>query len=122
MKKEITLEDSDFGKVYSGKYVFETISWGTSNQITSDCTTIEPASKKSSVDLQKLQARMLDATLIERPNSVTLDKLQSKDGIPVAMGELLMQLADAVNGYSSEEQEKLKKLKQRFGLESETRT
>lgn len=117
MKKEIILKEEDFGKEYSGKYVFESLSWGTANQITSDCTKIDPVSRKSSIDLRKLQAEMLFATLIEKPSCLTVAKLTEKNGIPVALGEFLMSVADQVNGYSEEDRDRIKKLKQRCSLE-----
>jgi len=117
MRKEITLKKEDFGSEWEGKYVFETMSWGTSNEITSDCTSINPATKKSSVDLKTLQARMLDATLVEKPKGITLDVLMQKDGIPMVLGEFLMSVADHVNGFGEEDRETLKKLKRRWGLE-----
>ncbi len=117
MKKEIILKD-EFGKEYSGKYTFESISWGKSNQITSDCTSINSATKQSKVDLKRMQALMLDASMTERPSTITLNKLLSeKDGIPMALGELLMSVADYVNGYGEKEREELKKLKRQWNLE-----
>jgi hypothetical protein len=115
-RKEIELKPEDFGREYAGKYVFETLSYGTSNKISSDCTSIEPTTRKTNIDLRELNARMLDAVLVERPNSITLETLRSKDGIPAALGEFLSEIADLVNGYSPEDRERLKKLKQRFGL------
>ena len=115
-KKEIILKEEDFGSEFAGKYVFESIAWGTANQISSDCTKIDPIGRRSSIDLKELQARMLDVTLVERPKSITLDRLTAKDGIPVALGEFLISIADQINGYSEEDRDRIKKLKQRCGL------
>jgi len=117
LEKKIEL-DSRFGKEYKGKYVFQSITWGASNEITSSCTSINPLTKQSKIDLNRLQALMLDATMIERPSAITLEKLMDlKDGIPMSLGELLMAVADKVNGFGSKEREELKKLKQQWNLD-----
>lgn len=117
MKKEIELKD-EFGKEYKGKYIFQSISWGKSNEITSKCTSVNPHTKQSKVDLKRMQALMLDATMIERPSLITLQKLlDEENGIPMSLGELLMQVADYVNGFGEEERKKLKNLKRRWNLE-----
>lgn len=117
LNKKIKL-NSRFGKEYSGEYVFQSITWGRSNEITSDCTSLNPLTKQSKIDLRRLQALMLDATMVERPSSITLEKLLSlQDGIPMALGELLMSAADYVNGFGSKEREELKNLKQQWNLE-----
>ena len=118
-KLSIELKEEDFGKEYKGKYVFIGISWGSSNRITGECTMVNPASRISSVDIKQLQARMLIATLIEKPKIITLDHLmdESKNGLPPALGELLMAAADKVNGYSTKDREEVKNLKERWGLE-----
>ena len=116
MKKEIQLKSEDFGSEYAGKYVFETLAWGALNQITSDSTKLDPVSRKGSVDIKQLNAKILDATMTVRPPTITFDTLISSEGIPAPLGEFLMTIADEVNGGSKEEQERLKKLKQRCGL------
>lgn len=78
MKKEIQLKSEDFGPEYAGKYVFETLAWGALNQITSDCTKLDPVSRKGSVDIKQLNAKMLDATLTSRPSIITFDALISQ--------------------------------------------
>ena len=118
-EKEIKLNDR-FGKEFSGSYVFESISWGKSNQITSDCTSISPVGQKSSVDMKRLQALMLYASLKEKPKAITLERLLSEDsdeGLPPALGELLMACADHVNGFSAKDREEVKNLKQQWGLD-----
>jgi hypothetical protein len=62
---------------------------------------------------------MVMATLVEKPKIITLEHLldESSDGLPVALGELLMAASDKVNGYSDEDREALKNLKVRWGLE-----
>ena len=118
-KLEIDLKDKDFGSKYAGKYVFIPLSWGSSNRISGECTKIDAATKRSSVDIKTLQARMVMATLIDKPKIITLEHLldESSNGLPVALGELLMAAADKVNGYSTEDRETLKNLKVRWGLE-----
>lgn len=117
LEKKIEI-DSRFGKEYKGKYVFQSITWGRSNEITSDCTSINPLTKVNKIDLRRLQALMLDATMVERPKAITQEKLLSlQDGIPMALGELLMAVADKVNGFGSKEREELKNLKQQWNLD-----
>ena len=116
MKKEIELKREDFGPEYAGKYVFETISWGALNQITSDSTTIDSVTRKGSIDIKKMNAKILDQTMTERPKTVNLDALIQVHGIPGPLGEFLMDIADEVNGGSEAERERIKKLKQRCGL------
>lgn len=117
LEKKIEI-DSRFGKEYKGKYVFQSITWGRSNEITSLCTSINPLTKQTKIDLRRLQGLMLDATMAERPSAITQEKLLSlENGIPMALGELLMAVADKVNGFSTKEREELKNLKQRWNLE-----
>ena len=119
MRKELKLDDSYFGKEYSGKYVFQSISWAKSNQITSESTSTNPLTRLTTIDLKRLQAMTLDAVIVDRPKSITLQKLmnEGEEGLPLALGELLMSMADKVNGYSKEDREQLKKLKDIWGLE-----
>lgn len=118
-KLEIDLSSEDFGKAYAGKYTFVGISWGTSNRITGECTRVNPISKMSTIDIKELQARMLMATLIEKPKIITMQHLldESANGLPPALGELLMAAADKVNGFSGKEREELKKLKEQWDLD-----
>jgi hypothetical protein len=118
MRKEVKL-DNTFGNEYSGKYVFSSISWAKSNDITSQCTQSNPLTKQTTIDLKKLQAMTLDAVMVDRPKAVTLEKLmcEGENGLPLPLGELLMAMCDRVNGYSSEDREQLKKLKAVWGLE-----
>lgn len=112
--------DESFGKKFAGKYIFESISWGRSNRITGECTKVHPVTRVSSIDMKKLQAMMLDATMIKRPKAVTYEVLVSENtdqGLPPSLGEILMAMADKVNGYGKESRDKLKKLKRRCGLE-----
>jgi len=117
VEKKIKI-DNRFGKEYSGEYIFRSITWGRSNEVTSECTSMNPITKQTKVDLRRLQALMLDATMVERPKEITIEKLLSlEDGIPMALGELLMAAADYVNGFSQKEREELKNLKQQWNLE-----
>jgi len=118
-KLEIDLKEKDFGSKYKGKYVFVGISWGISNRITGECTTVNPLTRKSIVNIKDLQAKMLIATLIEKPDVITLEHLmdEGKNGLPSALGEVLMAAADKVNGYSSKDREEVKNLKERWGLD-----
>jgi hypothetical protein len=118
MEKKITL-DERFGKEFAGAYVFRSISWGRSNQITSDCTSVNPAIKTSRIDLKRLQGLMLNESMKERPKIITLDMLLSEDpekGIPMVLGEILMSCADFVNGYTEKDRAELKNLKKQWGL------
>jgi len=117
-RKEIELGEQ-FGKEYKGKYIFAGISWGISNRITAECTKINPVTRQSIINLKELQARMLMATLIEKPKIITMEHLldETNKGLPIALGEVLMTVADSVNGYSAKDREEIKKLKQRCHLE-----
>ena len=119
MEKELKL-DEQFGKQFKGTYVFKAISWAVSNRITSECTQLNPITRQTSIDLKKLQAMTLDASMVKRPSNVTLTMLEDENtetGLPLALGELLMAMADKVNGYGQEDRENLKKLKRQWGLE-----
>lgn len=117
MEKVIKL-DKRFGSEYAGTYKFRSITWGRSNEITSNCTSINSLTKQSKIDLKRLQALMLDATMVERPSAITLEKLLSlENGISMVLGELLMSVADHVNGFSNKEREEVKNLKQRWNLD-----
>ena len=119
MRKELRIDEEYFGKEYMGKYVFQSISWAKSNEITSQCTSSNPLTRQTTIDLKKLQAYILDAVMTERPRAITLQKLMNggEGGLPLSLGELLMSMADKVNGYSKEGREQLKKLKAGWGLE-----
>lgn len=120
MQIERHIDKEYFGKEYEGKYIFHSISWAKSNEITSNCTATNPLTRQTIVNLKKLQALTLDAVMIERPKAITLDVLMSEDadkGLPLALGELLMSMADIVNGYSQSERDQIKKLKGKWGLE-----
>jgi len=75
--------------------------------------------RQSIVDLKTLQARILLATLLEKPKVITMEHLldETSKGLPAELGELLMAIADKVNGYSKKDREELKKLKLQCGLE-----
>ena len=118
MQKELKL-DGTFGKEFSGTYVFQSITWAVSNKITSECTMLNPLTRITAIDLKKLQAMTLDATMIKRPNSITIEVLMDEDtktGLPLPLGELLMAMADSINGYGEEDRDSLKKLKRQWGL------
>ena len=118
-KLEIELKDEDFGKKYSGKYLFVGMGWAASNRISGECTKVHQLTKTSVVDMKQLQAKMLMATLIKKPSIITMEHLldESANGLPPALGELLMAAADKVNGYTSKERQELKNLKKRWDLE-----
>lgn len=111
--------DDRYGRQYKGEYVFGPISWGQMNRITSECTKIHPVTRTSVVDIKTLNARVLLATLKEHPKCITLGHLldESVNGLPSALGEILMAAADKVNGYTARDRDEVKKLKERWGLE-----
>ena len=119
MDKEIVLKDEDFGKKYSGKYVFRSIGWGLVNRISAECTKVEPASQMTTVDVKALNAKMIMATLIIKPDAIKLEHLldESDKGLPPVLGEFLMMVTDLVNGYGPEQRSELKKLKEQWDLE-----
>jgi len=121
MEREKRIEiDDRFGKEFKGVYVFRTISWAESNRISGECTKIIPQTKRSLIDLKRMQALMVDSTLKERPEALTLQVLLGEDPkvlMPPVLGEILISATDLVNGYSEKDREELKNLKKRWGLE-----
>jgi len=118
MEKRIELDDR-FGSQYKGEYLFVSISYGRSNAITAECTKVHPLGQRTEIDVKTLNAKMVLATLIKKPKIITLEHMvdESSNGLPTALGELLMAATDYVNGYSPKERDRTKKLKEQWGLE-----
>lgn len=119
LEKRIELKEEDFGKKYSGEYLFVSMGWGATNRLAAECTKINPANKQTLIDMKMLNARTLMATMLKKPKIMTLEHLldETSEGLPPALGEFLMTVADYVNGYSVEERVKLKNLKEQWNLD-----
>jgi len=118
-KIEFELKKEDFGSEYAGKYTFVGIGWGGVNRISGECTKVEPASRRSETDIKMLNARLIMATLLEKPKIITLNHLldETSNGLPPGLGDLFMAATDKVNGYGREERERVKKLKEQWDLD-----
>jgi len=94
----------EYGKQYKGEYVYKSISWGKQNSITERCT-VFLSSGGSKINLKRLQAMLVLATLRQSPKVITLSHLmdESDNGLPVGLGSRIMKLVDQVNGLQSEE-------------------
>lgn len=108
MRRETIEVDGRFGKEYTGRYVFQEITWAKRNRILQKYTKYNPQTGAVvSTDYVAIQAETVWASLKEQPEnrSITLEKLLSEgeDGIPIALGELLSKVANKLNMVSVEE-------------------
>jgi len=94
----------EYGKQYKGEYVYKSISWGKQNAITERCT-VFLSSGGSRINLKRLQAMLVLATLRNCPKVITLSHLvdESDNGIPSGLGSRIMKLVDKVNSIQPEE-------------------
>jgi hypothetical protein len=108
MRKETIEVDERFGKEFTGKYVFQEITWAKRNRIIQKYTRYNPQTGTVlSTDYVAIQAETVWVSLVEQPETkpLTLEKLLSEgeDGIPIALGELFSKTANKLNMVSIEE-------------------
>ncbi len=108
MQKE-TIELNDcYGKEYTGKYVFQEITWAKRSRIIQKHTRYHPVSGQVvNSDFVAIQAETIWASLKQQPANkpITLEKLlNEEDGIPVELGELLSKIANKLCGITKNEE------------------
>jgi len=107
MQTETIEIDERFGAEYSGRYVFNEITWAKRNRIIQKHTKYHPISGQVvNSDYVAIQAELIIASLKEQPANkpITLENLLSEtDGIPIGLGQLLGKVAKQVCGLSEEE-------------------
>jgi len=108
LRTETIEVDDRFGKEYTGKYVFQEISWAKRSRIIQKHTKYHQITGQVvSSDYVAIQAETIIASLKAQPksNPITLEKLLSEEnGVPVGLGELLSKAANRVCGLTREEQ------------------
>lgn len=107
MRKEEVNLDNRFGEEYSGRYVFQEVTWAKRSNIIQKNTEYHPITGKvSSSNFVVIQAETICASLREQPSSkpISLEKLLSEDqGIPIELGELFSKIVNKLNGMSHED-------------------
>lgn len=107
MRKEVLEVDEKYGKEYTGRYVFEEITWAKRSRIIQKYTKYHPLSGQvMSSDFIAIQAETIGASLKEQPPNkpLTLEKLLGEEeGIPIALGELLSQTVNNLCAVTREE-------------------
>jgi len=107
MRKETVEIDERFGKEYSGKYVFQEITWAKRSRIIQKYTRYsQQTGQVVTSDYVAIQAETIMASLKEQPANkpITLEKLLSEeDGVPIELGELFSQIVNRLNAVSLEE-------------------
>jgi len=108
MRKEQVEIDERFGKEYSGKYVFQEITWAKRSRIIQKHTRYHPITGQViSSDFVAIQAETIWASLKEQPEDkpITLEKLLAEEnGVPIELGELFSRTANKLCGITPEEQ------------------
>ena len=106
-KEEIDL-DNRFGEQYSGRYVFQEITWAKRSKIIQKLTKYHPITGQVvSSDFVSIQAETILASLREQPPNkpITLEKLlDEENGIPIELGELFSRVANKLCGITLDEQ------------------
>jgi hypothetical protein len=107
MRTEILELDERFGREFTGRYVFQEITWARRSHIIQKYTKYHPVTGQvQSSDFIAIQAETIWASLKEQPVSkpLTLQKLLSEDdGIPIELGELFSKVVNKLNGMTNED-------------------
>ena len=107
-KKTVKVEIKDqFGKEYSGTYVFSEITWARRSRIIQKHTKYHPKTGQVvKSDYVAIQAETVNASLKEQPkgNPITLERMLSdEEGIPVGLGELVSKVVNKLCGVTPAE-------------------
>jgi hypothetical protein len=107
MRKQTVNIDKEYGVEYTGKYVFQEITWAKRSRIIQKHTKYHPLSGQvQSSDFIAIQAESIWASLKEQPqgNPVSLEKLLGEEnGVPIALGELFSQIVNGLCALTREE-------------------
>ncbi len=107
MRKETLEIGAEYGEEYTGRYVFQEITWAKRSRIIQKHTKYHPVSGQVvSSDFIAIQAETIWAALKEQPQNqpLTLEKLLGEEnGIPIALGELLSQTVNNLCAVTREE-------------------
>lgn len=107
MRRQTLNVGSEYGAEYAGTYVFQELTWAKRNRIIQKHTKYHPISGQvQTSDFIAIQAETIWAALKEQPQNspVTLEKLLGEEnGIPIPLGELLSQVANALCALTREE-------------------
>ena len=107
MRKQTVNIDKEYGAEYTGKYVFQEITWAKRSRIIQKHTKYHPLSGQvQSSDFIAIQAESIWASLKEQPqgNPLSLEKLLSEEnGVPIALGELFSQVVNGLCALTREE-------------------
>lgn len=87
-------------KFSNGNHSFGPWTWGQKNQVTNDCTKIDPVTGNVELDVARFSEGMLLMTLKEAPFKINLENLRN---LPASFGDTLLNIAYWVNGFSAEE-------------------
>ena len=107
MRKQTINIGNEYGAEYTGKYVFQEITWAKRSRIIQKHTKYHPLSGQvQSSDFIAIQAESIWASLKEQPqgNPLSLEKLLGEEnGVPIALGELFSQIVNGLCALTREE-------------------
>jgi hypothetical protein len=107
MRKQTVNIDKEYGAEYTGKYVFQEITWAKRSRIIQKHTKYHPLSGQvQSSDFIAIQAESIWASLKEQPqgNPLSLEKLLGEEnGVPIELGELFSQVVNGLCALTREE-------------------
>ena len=107
MRKQTVNIGTEYGVEYTGKYVFQEITWAKRSRIIQKHTRYHPVSGHLlSSDFIAIQAETIWASLKEQPPNqpITLERLLAEEnGVPIPLGELLSKVANNLCALTREE-------------------
>jgi hypothetical protein len=107
MRRETVNLGTEYGEEYTGKYVFQELTWAKRSRIIQKHTRYHPVSGQVvSSDFIAIQAETIWAALKEQPlnTPITLEKLLGEEnGIPVPLGELFSKIVNSLCAMTREE-------------------
>jgi len=107
LKTEKIEIDNRYGEEYTGKYIFNEITWAKRSRIIQKHTKYHPMTGQITMsDYVAIQAETILASLREQPPNkpVSLEKLLSEEnGVPIELGELFSQIVNRLCGLTAEE-------------------
>ena len=107
MRRETVNLGTEYSEEYTGKYVFQELTWAKRSRIIQKHTRYHPVSGQVvSSDFIAIQAETIWAALKEQPPNtpITLEKLLGEEnGVPIALGELFSKIVNGLCAMTREE-------------------
>ena len=107
MRRQTINIGDEYGAEYTGKYVFQELTWAKRSRIIQKHTKYHPLSGQvQNSDFIAIQAESIWAALKEQPqsNPLSLEKLLGEEnGVPIPLGELFSQIVNSLCALTPEE-------------------